>query len=164
MLDTMDNYLAFQVLISEFSLSTYSKSDFNIVLAIIESLSNEGSLPGIEELAEQAYTSVSAISRFVKKIGFKDYQSLRYKFSNIGELVNLKRKYQYSDDPITVKEKILKNLNATWDNIDHAKLKETVNILMNSNRNLFCGTEESMMCFWGVYKDLFFCDSTSYFL
>ncbi len=162
-MDSLNNYLAFQVLLADFAVATYTKSDFNIVLALIECLNKDGSVPGIEEVAEQACTSVSTISRFTKKLGFKDYQSFRYKLSNIGELVNLKRKAMYCDNPELIKEAIQENLKATWDNIDYDKLKKIIDILKTSKKNLFVGTSDSLMTFFGVYKDLFFSESTNYF-
>lgn len=163
MIDTMNNYVAFQLLLCEFTVASYSKSDFNIVLALIECLSRDGSIPKIKDLADQAATSVSTISRFAKKLGFEDYQSFRYKLSNIREVVDLKRRVKYKDDPETVKRKILANLNETWDHIDYAKLEQIADILLNSKNNMFAGLSNSLICFFVVYKDLFFKNGANYF-
>ena len=162
-MDSMNNYTAFQLLLYELTGASYSESDFNIVLALIECLSKDGSIPKIKDLAEQAATSTSSISRFAKKLGYQDYQSFRYKFSNIKETMVFRRKALYTDDPEATKEKILNNLNITWDQIDFDKLNRIVKALLTSKNNMFAGNNDNLICFFGVYKDLFFKHGTNYF-
>ena len=159
----MNNYIAYQLLLYNLTGASYSESDFNIVLALIECLSKDGCIPKIKDLAEQAATSTSSISRFAKKLGYPDYQSFRYKFSNIKETMVFRRKALYTDDPEKAKEKILGNLNETWNQLDLEKLKEIVKVLLTSRINMFAGNNDNLTCFFGVYKDLFFKHGTNYF-
>lgn len=163
MMDSVNNYIAFQFLLYELTGASYSESDFNIVLALIECLCRDGCIPKIKDLAEQAATSTSSVSRFAKKLGYKDYQSLRFKFSNIKETMVFRRKALYTDDPETTKQNILSNLGATWDQIDFDKLNKIIDLLLTSNSNMFAGNNDNLICFFDVYKDLFFKHGTNYY-
>ena len=161
--DSMNNYAAFQLLLYDLTGASCSKSDFNIVLALIECLSRDGSIPKIKDLADQAATSTSSISRFAKTLGYQDYQSFRYKFSNIKETMVFRRRALYTDDPDATKEKILNNLNATWDQMDFDKLNEIIKALLTAKNTMFAGNNDNLICFFDVYKDLFFKPGANYF-
>ncbi len=103
---------------------------------------------GIEELAESCYTSSATISRYIKKIGYKNYATFKWEVEGFIDF----RDQKLIDDDITVDNLITEYLQINLDliselkaKIDIENLKAVANQLLEANRVYFYGIDYSQI-------------------
>ena len=117
----LDTYTFFQSLISVFSSTNYTKSEFYLIISLIDSLGEKQNL-SIEELSEISGVSTASISRFVKKLGFNNYSDFRTRLSSMAEVAYSVRKSKYGHLDALDTAPIMQNLDATKDSLDMEKI------------------------------------------
>lgn len=79
-MDRNDPYYVFVNLMSRFAYETNDSADYNITITLLKRL-HDLSLPlSLKDLANEANVSEATVSRYVRKLYFKDYQDFRSKF------------------------------------------------------------------------------------
>ena len=167
------SYYIFLSLMNLFSLSDCTKSEYDIVIELINRAGDTQYL-SIEELSQSSMVSQSTISRFVRKIGFKDYHDFNHNFyKSIAVSQQVRNKEYISQDLNTLLDEqynqALFNLEATKLNLDIDGLKHIIQIIKDSESSILFGTPESIAHFSRFRKDLiansfpcfFFYDSRS---
>ncbi|MHC5229225.1 hypothetical protein ACYSNW_13165 [Enterococcus sp. LJL99] len=151
-------YYIFLRMINHFNITFSNKSDFSIIVELINR--SEINRPiSISELADICHVSQSTISRFVRKLGFVDYQDFNYNFYRSVELAQLKRKSDhenFSNVDVLEKAKMeaIQNLETTYNSLDIGLLNTVIETIKRSKNTIFLGTPENIAHFARFQKDL----------
>lgn len=127
------------------------ENEYKIAEAIIK---NFGSIEGVslEKLANLCYTSQSSVSRFVKKIGYQNFQELKVELGRSkGMLSGMTLNEVQLDFDNIIKNRyanIINNINTTIETMDLIKLIEIVNLLCKYKRISFFGSHLSLAMFY----------------
>lgn len=136
-------------------------NEFAIVKTIMEMLA-EGNILSLEDFALKASISPASISRFIRKMGYDNYQEFRHSFlSSITEL-NLSRQLSNAKIQVTpglsLQEQIfndsIRNLQVTLQNLDTLKLNHILKVMLESNTVIFVGSDLALNSFFRVQLDL----------
>ena len=107
----------------------------------------------LDDLSNQYYISQASISRFIKKIGYKNYNTFRYDIASSNEKMENVHLIQGRDrinDALTIKEKVLNRINESYQVMKGLNVNDVLHIvdLLNEYQNIvFFGSELSMaMC------------------
>ena len=132
--------------------ATHETNDTLIAKALLESRYQLENL-SLDELSNKYYISQSTISRFIKKMGYNNYNTFKnavavsnYKMADI-HILDHKDK---NKDPLAIKQEVYDNILETFhntNNIDIDHLIRIINIIKQYHTIIFLGSELSMaMC------------------
>lgn len=172
--NSTNSYYVFLSIMNYFSLSTCTKSEHDIILDLIKRTEQDNTYTSLEELSNSSHVSQATISRFVRKIGFKDYQDFNIHFYKSLEISQLIRNKEYQNDSLqnlidTRFDNASHNLQETKENLNIDALSSIINLIKATKSSVFFGTPESIAHFSRFRKDLvvngfpcfFFYDSLS---
>jgi len=157
----LDSYTMFQVLMSSFSSTNYTRSEFFLILNIIDSLGTNKSL-SIEELSSVSGVSMSSISRFIKKLGFDNYADFRVRMVSMIEVTRAVRKAKFGHIDALDTTPIFNNINQTKETADLKKIRKIIKYIRSFEKRLFIGSVEDLSTFSPLRKDLFACGYPCY--
>lgn len=151
-------YYIYLRIINHFNITFSNKTDFSIIVELINRASVNKPI-AIGELAEACHVSQATISRFVRKLGFADYQDFNYNFYRAVEIAQLKRRVDYTDTPMSTlveeaKSNAISNITHTHDNLNLDILNQIVDKIRNAKNSIFIGTPENISHFARLQKDL----------
>lgn len=153
---------------SFFSLITYcntqmiNANEYNIARVILEHV-NEIDSMSLENLSNESNISQASVSRFIKKLGYKNYQDFRESFKKALLEIKLNRKlshvtlfpYRDKQDIVdTLYENAINNLTKTKEIIDLKQLNRIINILKNAHSVTFFGDDHALSIFYTLQLDL----------
>lgn len=174
MASNMESYYLFLSMMNYFSLADCSKSEYDIIVELINRTANFCNYLSLEEFSSSSHVSQPTISRFVKKLGFKNYQEFNMNFfSSIAIAQQIRNnKYRFESLEQAIENNYatsLANLASTKDNLDLDLLKKIIDSIKNAKSSVFFGTPESIVHFSRFQRDLvvnshpsfFFYDSNS---
>ncbi len=157
----LDSYTMFQVLMSSFSSTNYTRSEFFLILNIIDSLGARKSL-SIEELSNVSGVSMSSISRFIKKLGFDNYSDFRVRMVSMIEVTKAVRKAKFGHIDALDTTPIFRNISQTKENADLKQIRDIIKYVTSYDKRLFIGSVEDLSTFSPFRKDLFACGYPCY--
>jgi DNA-binding MurR/RpiR family transcriptional regulator len=124
--------------------------NYFIALTLLHDVNSIGSM-NITALAERCYTSPAAITRFCKKIGFRSFQEFKDLTQVSVEQYKIVDKLPHPDEKERIAQelqsalynKIASWLNSSKDAIDIAKVSNIIELIRNSKKVSFYGTQLS---------------------
>ncbi|MGL4911652.1 MAG: MurR/RpiR family transcriptional regulator [Romboutsia sp.] len=137
-----------------------SKTEKKIANFIIDNIDLTKTLTS-SELAEQLEIGQSTIIKFVKKFGFKGFTDFKMclieystRTTDVDKKLHNNISIESDIDDIYLKlvQETINSLNATYNSIDKNKLKDSIDILNNSNRVMVAGIGASSI----VAKDMYY--------
>lgn len=141
----------------------YSSTDYMIAKAILNLVDNNQTT-SLEEIAQDASVSETSVHKFIKKVGFKNFDEFRRVFFLAMNEMNGGRKLMHINDhgKSTDSNQLIDSIyNRAQDNIQHTikllnheKLKEIVNQLLSANTVTFIGDEHALSDFYTLQLDL----------
>lgn len=152
----LKTYTLFQYLMSMFSSTNYTKSEFYLILKIIDTFGEEGDL-SIEALSEASGVSMASISRFVKKIGFQNYTDFRIRLASMLELVHTIRKSKFANFDAYDIDPIIQNITATKASMDEEKISLIIHRIRSHKKCFMIGSVDDLATFAPFRKELCSC-------
>lgn len=153
----LKSYYIFLRIVSYFNTSSSNKTEYSI---IVELLNHSFRDPvSIEKMAETCHVSQATISRFVRSLGFKNYNDFSLNFFKSLEIAQITRAENYLNKNIDylideIDNKTQSNLEATKRSLDKVKLNKILDIIINSQNTILFGTPENICQFKSLEKDL----------
>lgn len=135
-----------------------NETEYKIAEAIIKNFGNIEELT-LEKLADLCYTSQSSVSRFVKRMGYQNFQELKVDVGRsngmmLTEMIYDKGQVDYNDIIKIRYDNITKNINATIKTTDIEKLREIAKLLCEYNKISFFGSHLSLAIFYKLQLKL----------
>lgn len=137
-------------------------NEYSIAESLIYHISDVSDIT-INDIAEEANTSVASVSRFIKKIGFSSLNELKIK------LPQEKNQYRYQMDMFFMKnnkdlnEEMLKNdlldsamanLKSTINNLDNYKINRLIDMIFEADGISFLGDSREVRAFFTLQLNL----------
>lgn len=153
---------------SFFSLITYcntqmnNSNEYNIARVILKNVDRLESM-SLEKLSEESNISQASVSRFIKKMGFKNYQDFRESFQKALLEIKLNRKlshvtmFPYDKEHQIAEqlyEQALENLKMTKETLDLNKLNAIIELFRNAKSVTFYGDDHALSIFYTLQLDL----------
>lgn len=153
----LKSYYIFLRIVSYFNTSSSNKTEYSIIVELLNH-SFRDPVP-IEKMAEICHVSQATISRFVRSLGFKNYNDFSLNFFKSLEIAQITRAENYLNKNIDyltteIDQKTYSNLEATKNTLDKNKLNNILDIIINSKNTIFLGSPENICQFKSLEKDL----------
>ena len=152
-----NSYNVFLSLINYFSNSTYDRLEFDIAIQLINH-SRSNDYLSMEELSNLSHVSQSTISRFVRKLGFKNYRDFAVNLNNSLKIAKYERNACYSLLNDNIEElffnKAVDHIKVTKDTLNISKIDKIIDNLLNTSYTAIIGTSETINHFSRFRKDL----------
>lgn len=162
-----DYYDVIQLMLRRFTLSNFSDREFTIFKELIKSVDNNSPLT-IEELSFKANLSQPSISRFVRRLGFKNYFDFKMNFFEALIFARFESEHEYKAECLS--EFIDKGFNNIINNLDETKKNLNFNLLDNivkdilDHKNiLFLGGMRELSHFLSFRKEMIIQKTPCYF-
>lgn len=132
--------------------ASHETTDVLIAKIFLENRYNLNEL-SLDDLSNQYYISQASISRFIKKLGYKNYNTFKYDVASSNEKMESVHAIQDRDrinDAIAIKEEVIYRINEAYQKMNYLNVNDVLHIvdLLNKYQNIiFFGSELSMaMC------------------
>lgn len=132
--------------------ASHETTDVLIAKIFLENRYNLNEL-SLDDLSNQYYISQASISRFIKKLGYKNYNTFKYDVASSNEKMESVHAIQDRDrinDAIAIKEEVIYRINEAYQKMNDLNVNDVLHIvdLLNKYQNIiFFGSELSMaMC------------------
>ncbi len=139
-----------------------NQNDYLIATNIIRRIVKNEDL-SIEEVAGEINISTASVSRFIRKVGFKNWQDFRENCTGVASEMLSRR--LFPSEKLTLDEqalafalyeKAVMNIKQTRDLIDTEKLIRFISIMKQADSVTFLGDEHALSCFYTFQLDLIF--------
>lgn len=108
----------------------------------------------LEKLAKLSYVSPASISRFIKKLGFDNYQSFRTKLNDSYSQLSYRRSAKQKEFDIIEYGDHLIECIEIFKTVDMNHLRKLIDMMIDSNSVTFLGSYYSLGAFYTVQLDL----------
>ena len=95
----------------------------------------------LDDLSNQYYISQASISRFIKKLGYKNYNTFKYDVASSNEKMESVHAIQDRDrinDAIAIKEEVIYRINEAYQKMNDLNVNDVLHIvdLLNKYQNI----------------------------
>ncbi|MCR5468641.1 MAG: winged helix-turn-helix transcriptional regulator [Lachnospiraceae bacterium] len=139
-----------------------TQNDYLAATCIIRRIVKDESL-SIEEVAEETNISSASVSRFIRKMGFDNWQGFRESCSGCAKEMQYRRLMNIENPAWSVDElvenmfnRIIDNLNSTKETFDKELIEKFLSLMETADQVIFLGDEHSLSCFFTLQLDLIF--------
>ncbi len=152
-------YYLFLSLMNFFTLSTADSSSFDIIIELINRTSFDDNYISLEELSNNSHVSQATISRFVRILGFDNYNDFNLNFYKALAVSQQVRNNEYMNCGLEelINERYnhaLNNIVSTKNSLDIDILTQIIKEIKEAKNTIFFGTPENISHFTRFKSDL----------
>ncbi len=157
-MDRNDPYYVFVNLMSRFAYETTDSADYSITITLLKRLQDLNLPMSLKDLASEANVSEATVSRYVRKLHFRDYQDFRSKFIPSIYAARNFRDSSFTETPETVCSELvdseINDLNTLRSTLNMKKVRHFLEDVLNHESLIVIGGASLITSLYNFRIDL----------